>query len=37
MGTSSPCDEMIDGMFAGELDFEAGAGRRSRAEGDDEE
>jgi hypothetical protein len=29
-------DEMIDGMFAGELDFEGGGSRRARRSDDDE-
>jgi hypothetical protein len=30
-------DEMIDGMFAGELDFSGGEGRRAGRRDDDEE
>ena len=30
-------DDMIDGMFAGELDFDASTTRKSRAQDDDEE
>jgi hypothetical protein len=30
-------DEILDGMFAGELDFEPGAGRRGRRDQDDDQ
>ena len=30
-------DEILDGMFAGELDFEPGSGRRGRRDQDDDQ
>jgi hypothetical protein len=30
-------DDMIDGMFAGELDFDESSGRKARGASDDEE
>ena len=36
-GYFASVDDMIDDMFAGELDFDSGDSRKSRAQDDDEE
>jgi hypothetical protein len=35
--TAGPVDEMLDEMFAGELDFDSSHGKRSGSADDDEE